>query len=229
MPFLFVGNHACLDFINTQLVVNERPVDLLDTFSHLVMWLRQAEVLNEEDAKTIDRQWSGQAKGEQTLTEARAFRATLREMVERIAAGKPVPQTAVDAINRQLRHRIGYSQLTRRKRQFERGFKAEFQDATQLLGLLAEAASDLLCTCELSLPGLCALFLRHDQEPRSSLVQHESLRQSPQGGRALSPAADEEHVTPPSAAGLSSPHLTSYAGKRSINASRVKRCSVLLC
>jgi predicted RNA-binding Zn ribbon-like protein len=155
MPFLFVGNHACLDFINTQLVVNERPVDLLDTFSHLVMWLRQAEVLNEEDAKTIDRQWSGQAKGEQTLTEARAFRATLREMVERIAAGKPVPQTAVDAINRQLRHRIGYSQLTRRKRQFERGFKAEFQDATQLLGLLAEAASDLLCTCELSLIKKC--------------------------------------------------------------------------
>jgi predicted RNA-binding Zn ribbon-like protein len=155
MPFLFVGNHACLDFINTQLVVNERPVDLLDTFSHLVMWLRQAEVLDEEDAKTIDRQWSGQAKGEQTLTEARAFRATLREMVERIAAGKPVPQTAVDAINRQLRHRIGYSQLTRRKRQFERGFKAEFQDATQLLGLLAEAASDLLCTCELSLIKKC--------------------------------------------------------------------------
>lgn len=155
MSFLFVGNHACLDFINTQLVVNERPVDLLDTFSHLVMWLRQAEVLNEEDARTIERQWSGQAKGEQTLTEARAFRATLREMVERIAAGKPVPQTAVDAINRQLRHRIGYSQLTRRKRQFERGFKAESRDATQLLGLLAEAASDLLCTCELSLIKKC--------------------------------------------------------------------------
>ncbi|HET9844816.1 MAG TPA: ABATE domain-containing protein [Nitrospira sp.] len=155
MSFLFVGNHACLDFINTQLVVNERPVDLLNTFSHLVTWLRQAEVLGEEDAKTIDRLWSGQAKGEQTLTEARAFRATLREMVERIAARKPVPQTVVDAINHQLRHRIGYSQLTRRKRQFERGFKAESRDATQLLGLLAEAASDLLCTCELSLIKKC--------------------------------------------------------------------------
>jgi predicted RNA-binding Zn ribbon-like protein len=155
IPFLFVGNHVCLDFINTQLVVNQRPVDLLNRFSDLVAWLKQAGVLNEEEAKKIDRQWSGQAKGEQTLIQARAFRATLREMVERIAAGKPVPQTTIDAINDQLRHRVGYAQLTRRKGQFERGFQAESQDATQLLGLLAEAASDLLCTCEPTLIKKC--------------------------------------------------------------------------
>jgi predicted RNA-binding Zn ribbon-like protein len=162
IPFFFVGNHVCLDFINTKLVVNERPVDLLARFSDLVTWLGQAHLLT-EDGKQIDRQWGGQAKGTQTLEQARVFRATLREMAERIASGRPVPQAAVEAINDLLRYRIGCPQLIRRKGKFERGFQTESQDANQLLGLLAEAASDLLCTCDLSLikkcqNPACALF-----------------------------------------------------------------------
>ena len=155
IPFLFVGNQPCLDFINTQLVVNERPVDLLATFSDLVAWLVQVDLLNEDEAKKIERQWGGQAEGTRTLELARAFRVTLREMVERVAAGRPVPQAAIEAINDLLRYRIGRPQLTRRKGKFERGFQAESQDANQLLGLLAEAASDLLCTCDLSLIKKC--------------------------------------------------------------------------
>jgi len=155
IPFLSVGNQPCLDFINTQLVVNERPVDLLATFSDLVAWLVQVDLLNEDEAKKVERQWGGQAKGTQTLEQARAFRVTLREMVERIASGRPVPQAAIETINDLLRYRIGRPQLTRRKGKFERGFQAESQDANQLLGLLAEAASDLLCTCDLSLIKKC--------------------------------------------------------------------------
>jgi predicted RNA-binding Zn ribbon-like protein len=84
-------------------------------------------------------------------------------MVERIAAGKPVPQAALEAINGRLRDRVGYSQLIRRSGQLEREFQVGSQEANQLLGLLAESASNLLCTCELSLikkcqnPG-CVLF-----------------------------------------------------------------------
>jgi len=155
IPFLFVGNQPCLDFINTQLVVNERPVDLLATLSDLVAWLVQVRLLTDDEAKKIERQWGGQAKGTQTLEQARAFRVTLREMVERIASGRPVPQAAIEAINDLLRYRIGRPQLTRRKGKFEREFQAESQDANQLLGLLAEAASDLLCTCDLSLIKKC--------------------------------------------------------------------------
>ena len=155
IPFLFVGNQPCLDFINTQLVVNERPLDLLATLSDLVAWLVQVRLLTDDEAKKIERQWGGQAKGTQTLEQARAFRVTLREMVERIASGRPVPQAAIEAINDLLRYRIGRPQLTRRKGKFEREFQAESQDANQLLGLLAEAASDLLCTCDLSLIKKC--------------------------------------------------------------------------
>jgi predicted RNA-binding Zn ribbon-like protein len=163
IPFLFVGNQRCLDFINTSFVVNGRPVDLLTTFSDLVTWLVQVELLSEEAGKKIERQWSKQEEGAATLEQARAFRATLREMVERIAADRPVPQAAMEAINGMLRYRIGYPQLIRRNGKFEQGYLAGSQEANQLLGLLAEAAANLLCMCELSLikkcqNPLCVLF-----------------------------------------------------------------------
>jgi predicted RNA-binding Zn ribbon-like protein len=155
-PFVFVANQLCLDFINTQLVlVDGRPVDLLATFSDLVAWLVQADLLTEEEAKKIERQWGRQAKGTQTLDQARAFRVTLREMVERIAAGRPVPQVAFEAINNMLRYRVGYPQLTSHRGTFERRFQVESEDANQLLGLLAEAATNLLSTCDLSLIKKC--------------------------------------------------------------------------
>ena len=155
IPFLFVGNHPCLDFINTWFVVNEQAVDVLATFSDLVAWLVQVHLLREDEAKKIARQWGRQAEGTQTLEQARAFRVTLREMVERLAAGRPVPKAAIEAINDMLRYRIGYPRLTRHDGIFVRGYEAESQDVNQLLGLLAEAAGDLLCTCDWSLIKKC--------------------------------------------------------------------------
>ena len=155
IPFLFVGNQVCLDFINTQFVLNGSPVDLLATFSDLVAWLVHLDLLSKEEGKNLERQWGGEKERTQTLEHARAFRFTLREMVARIAAGKSIPQAAIETINEVLRCRIGYPQLTRRKGKFEQGFHIEAQDTNQLLGLLAEAASDMLCTCDLSLIKKC--------------------------------------------------------------------------
>ena len=153
--FIFIGNHRCLDFINTQIARNGRPVDLLETFLDLVTWLAQARLIGMEEAKKAKRQWGNQAEGRRTLDQARDFRATLREMVERIATGKTVPQAALEAINGWLRHRVGYPQLTRRSGKFERGFQSESQEASQFLGLLAESASDLLCESEFALIKKC--------------------------------------------------------------------------
>ena len=156
IPFLFVGNQACLDFINTKPMIDGQPVDLLATFSDLLAWLRQAHLLpGEESVKKLERQWAGEAKTQQILEQARTFRGTLREMVERVAAGRPVPNGAVEAINELLRHRLGHPQLTRRKETFGCEFLMESEDAHQLLGLLAETASDLLCRCDFSLIKKC--------------------------------------------------------------------------
>jgi predicted RNA-binding Zn ribbon-like protein len=153
ISFLFVGNHACLDFINTDLVVNGQPTDLLQSFEDEVAWLLQAGLVTREESKQIEQMRN--RHDTETLKEARAFRATMRGMAERLADGKPVPQAALDAINELLRHRVGYSQISRQGGRFERKYQSQFEHANQLLGLLAEAASSFLVTCDLSLVKKC--------------------------------------------------------------------------
>ena len=153
VPFLFLANQPCLDFINTDLVMNGQPTDLLSSFQDLVGWLVQAGLLTEKDAARIE--GGGDHDAMETLKQAKAFRSTMRNMAERLAARKPVPQGALALINQLLRHRIGYAQVNRRNGMFERRYEAGFEDANHVLGLLAEAASDLLCTCNLSLVKQC--------------------------------------------------------------------------
>lgn len=153
IPFLFVGNQLCLDFINTDLVLNGQPTDLLSSFQELVAWLVQAGLLTEEEAQKTERE--GTRQGAETLKQAKAFRTTMREMVERLAARRSVPPAALDAVNQLLRQRVGYPQIGRRGGGFERTYRAESNGSSQLLGLLAEAASDLLCVCDLSLIKKC--------------------------------------------------------------------------
>jgi len=153
VPFLFIANHPCLDFINTDLVLNGQPTDLLSSFQDLVAWLVQAGLLTEKDAARIE--GGGGRDAMETLKQAKAFRSSMRNMAERLAARKPVPQAALALINQLLRHRVGYAQVTRRNGMFERRYEAGFEDGNHVLGLLAETASDLLCAYDLSLVKQC--------------------------------------------------------------------------
>lgn len=143
--FLFVGNAKCLDFVNTELIVRGRPVDLLRNFGDLVSWLVEAQALDASEAREAVRRWGGRPEGTRVFEEGRAFRAVLRAMVERIVNGKPVQPAAVDAINTLLQNRVGYSQLVRGRGGFERRFHSGSAEAVHLLAPLAEFASDLLC------------------------------------------------------------------------------------
>jgi hypothetical protein len=51
--FIFVGDHRCLDFINTQIIEKGRPIELLSNFSDLVKWLKSAGFLDSAEAKKV--------------------------------------------------------------------------------------------------------------------------------------------------------------------------------
>jgi predicted RNA-binding Zn ribbon-like protein len=153
-PFLFVGNHLCLDFINTQMIVRGQRTDLLNQWTDLIAWLVQAKLLSAGEGKEAASRL-GRAEGEPLLDEARAFRAVLREMVERIVTGKPVARSAVEAINELYSRRPGYPQVIRTNGRFERRFHSDTSGPAQLLVPLAEAASGLLCAGDLSLVKKC--------------------------------------------------------------------------
>lgn len=154
-PFIFIGNQTCLDFVNTQMIQQGRLVELLGDFSDLIAWMVQARILDAGDAKEAIRKWGGRREGLRTFERARKLRATLREMAGRIAAGQAAPQSAVEAINGLLRHRLGYAQLTKTRGGFERRFHVETKEAIHLLVPIAESASDLLAHCDRSLIKRC--------------------------------------------------------------------------
>mgnify|MGYP001559146242 CR=1 FL=1 len=153
-PFLFVGNHPCLDFINTQMIVQGNPTDLLGGCEDLVTWLVQANIINAAQAAAVMAQWSRKDQ-EQLFEQGILFRNTLREMAERIVARKSIPNSAVAFINQVLSRCPGYPQLVYKKGGYTRQFQSQATQKDGILVPLAEAASDLLCSGELSLVKKC--------------------------------------------------------------------------
>lgn len=153
-PFLFVGNHPCLDFINTQVIVNGEPTDLLDSFEDLVSWFIQARIFAKAQAD-VTRAELTQGQMSSLLEEAKSFRGILRGLAERLAESKSVPDPTIAMINRFLSLRSGYPQLVRRKKGFEQRFHSVATPAQSVLSPLAEAASDLLCRANFGLIKKC--------------------------------------------------------------------------
>jgi predicted RNA-binding Zn ribbon-like protein len=153
--FLFVGNHPCLDFINTELVMNSTPTDLLETFEDLVDWLVNSQTLSKKDAEARSGELLQDQKP-QILAQAKTFRTTLRRMVESIVNENRVPESAITAINQLMRPCSGYRELARtRSNAFKEVFIASADSKDAFLAFLAIFASDLLRMADLTLIKKC--------------------------------------------------------------------------
>src|SRR5690606_23512996 len=120
-------------------------VDLLQSYADLVAWLAEADLVSGDALREARERWADAPAGRRVLADARAPRGELRLAVARLLAGKPVPQSALDAVNALLRERAGWTELVRSGRRIARRFHFEVGEPRRLLVPLAEAASDLLC------------------------------------------------------------------------------------
>lgn len=152
--FLFVGNHPCLDFINTQMIVNGESTDVLESFEDFISWLVQANLLTIAEADAAGAELN-QKESTSLLQQAKILRTTLRELAARIVARKPIPRSAINLINQILSQRPGYPQLVRRKGGFEQRFHSAAAPVHNLLVPLAEVAGDLLCRADFALIKKC--------------------------------------------------------------------------
>ena len=148
--YIFVGGHLCLDFLNTEVIRNGSPLDLLADFDDLVSWLVEARVIDKAESREALDKWSGKREGTKVFAQALEFRAVLRNLVERIAKGKSIQQSSVDAINDLLSNRPGYLQIKRVRGGFERYVQAETVEPVQLIVPIAMSASELLCYADLT-------------------------------------------------------------------------------
>lgn len=142
--FFFLGNLLCLDFTNTEPVLDGERVDLLGGFGDLARWLREAGVLGQEEERSARARWEERAEGAKLLAEARALRAAIREAAERLAAGRGPGTAVVKAVNRVLAAGPTYRRLVREGDRFVTRLEPVAASALRLLAPVAESAAWLL-------------------------------------------------------------------------------------
>lgn len=170
--FVWLGNHPCLDFINTELMGADGRTDLLQTVPNLVHWLTSAKLVDTQARAMLLTKWHRSPASSRALELARELRSVLRVMAERIAAGRGVPQTAIRAINVSLEADRSHRKLVCRNGKFVERFYREYSKAAALLVPVAESASHLLRECDLSRIRKCENFscilFFYDQSKNSS-------------------------------------------------------------
>ncbi|HKT58563.1 MAG TPA: ABATE domain-containing protein [Gemmatimonadales bacterium] len=155
-PFVFIGNHRALDFVNTEVAVEGVPRDLLTDLASLTDWLVQAGAVDRGTARTALARWKGKQAGEAIVTQARALRAGLKRLADAASTGRRVPRAVVEQVNRLLARGAGVTRIVPRAVGFAARRALRLDQPIDLLVPLAEAAADLLCHADLSRVRRCA-------------------------------------------------------------------------
>lgn len=154
-PFIFIGEHPCVDWINTRIEDRGAPIEFIRNFSDLLNWLTEAKLLN---LGLADKLAGGKKEEEDGVYKAAlAFRSSLRKGLEAIASSKSVPGIMVEAINKELAQPIAVRRfLTLRKNRIEEHNEPVVEHPIQIMALLAESAADFLSTADIKLVRKCA-------------------------------------------------------------------------
>ena len=142
--FPLVGNHLSLDFVNTKIAEHGVPKDLLEGPADVAAWAVAVKLLDLPRAKKLAKLWQ-EAGSREEFEEVLRFRKVLHALVEAIAQSESVPPLTLREINAQLRELNGYTEVLPSDEGFTKRFVLEIHAPSQLLGPVAEAASNLLC------------------------------------------------------------------------------------
>ncbi|HEX4968751.1 MAG TPA: CGNR zinc finger domain-containing protein [Nitrospiraceae bacterium] len=142
--FPLVGSHLSLDFVNTKIAENGVPKDLLEGAADLAAWAVAVKLLDVPRAKKLAKLWQ-ETESREEFEAVLRFRKVLHSLVVAIARSESVTPLTLREINTQLRELKGYTEVLRSDEGFTKRFVLEIHAPSQLLGPVAEAASNLLC------------------------------------------------------------------------------------
>jgi len=152
--FSFIGNHPMLDYTNTRIAVNGKPLDLLETFSDVLAWLTKAGMFSQEETESFARRWEG-AEGEAVVAAARALRSGLLGMLMTSKAGIDASEEELEPINRLLAEQSVTTKLLAKDRRFVGVRSLNARKPTDVLIPVAESAVDLFSRIDLHLVKKC--------------------------------------------------------------------------
>ena len=135
--FLFIGGEPALDFLNTEIVRDGEPVDLLDGPESVPAWLAEGGLV--APGRT------GAASAE-ALAAVKRLRAAVREVADAMADGRAPRQAAVAAIDEQLRRGRGTLRFRGKGGRFSVDFEA--REPLEASFLLARAAAEFFARAD---------------------------------------------------------------------------------
>src|SRR5262245_13197090 len=125
--FLFIADDPCLDFLNTEVIRDERPFDTLESFGDLWDWLQQSSLSTQLAPASVHQAWQNKRETAAALSQAKQLRRLLREMVKQRMQRKRVPDAPIARINQILRNSKGYPVLQRKDSGFLQGFQRKIE------------------------------------------------------------------------------------------------------
>jgi predicted RNA-binding Zn ribbon-like protein len=170
--FLMVGDNASLDFLNTVLADNDgKLIELLHSPEAFTAWCTASGLFDEPTLKRLRAAWGSSKTGHSALIQARALRAELAALMQRVISGKAYVQHAVDLLAPYLAavplHREPLVEGGRL--QIRLRTEVSTSPTDEFLGAIASSALDLLVHADPEHIRKCA-------NPRCVVVFHDTTK-----------------------------------------------------
>lgn len=149
-PFLFVAGAAPLDFLNTEVMLDGQPADLMKDADDLLLWIAESGLATKAEVHKLR---EARASVHETwLRVCIRLRVDMRAMFSRLADGQSLRQADLHLINEGLASTSGTMQLERRGPQPSLDFQPS---ALTPPFLIARATAEFLASADLTLVRRC--------------------------------------------------------------------------
>ncbi len=143
--FLFVGNQLALDFLNTRLINEAGPLELLPDLPSLSRWFNATGLLKGSGKGQAAQAWQSSQAAKRFLEELLVFRERLRSTVLRLVSGKtPEPAFLQELNQRLLAYPHRYVVVSNRTGTRRQTYLDATDNPSELWRELADAAAHLL-------------------------------------------------------------------------------------
>src|SRR5579872_2116600 len=160
--FLWVGNWPAIDFINTDIVMEGQPVDLLEEADDVVLWLEESRLCEKTNDSTL-------VRPKRLIDEARAYRGLLRQGIAQFARHRRLSADLLEKTNEYLRRCVSSRQLQENGKRYRSLTSWRLQGAEDYLVPIAESFANLVTEAD---PGR----IRKCKNPECVLYFHDTSK-----------------------------------------------------
>lgn len=139
--FLWVGNWPAIDFINTDIIVEGKPVDLLEKADDVVLWLDESHLCEKANDDKL-------SPPKRLVDEARAYRGLLRQGIAQFARQRRLSADLLGKTNEYLRRCVSSRQLQENGKRYRSLTNWRLRSAEDYLVPIAESFAGLVTEAE---------------------------------------------------------------------------------